>query len=203
MIGRIRGLLLEKQPPELLLDVSGVAYEIQAPMSTFYHLPALGDELVLHTHFVVREDAQLLYGFYDKTERLLFRTLIKVNGVGPKLALTILSGIEADDFVRCVHAGDTAALVKLPGVGKKTAERLIVEMKDRLKDWQPEASQAGEGKAAINSVSDAIVADAESALISLGYKPQEASKAIKAVFNESINNSEELIRAALKGMVRG
>lgn len=203
MIGRIRGLLLEKQPPELLLDVSGVAYEIQAPMSTFYRLPALGDELVLHTHFVVREDAQLLYGFYDKTERLLFRTLIKVNGVGPKLALTILSGIEADDFVRCVHANDTAALVKLPGVGKKTAERLIVEMKDRLKDWQPEAGQAGGAKAPVNSVNDAIVLDAESAMIALGYKPQEASKAIKAVFNESINNSEELIRAALKGMVRG
>lgn len=203
MIGRIRGLLLEKQPPELLLDVNGVAYEIQAPMSTFYHLPQVGDEVVLHTHFVVREDAQLLYGFHDQSERLLFRTLIKVNGVGPKLALTILSGIEADDFVRCVHSGDTAALVRLPGVGKKTAERLIIEMKDRLKDWQLEIGQPGSGKGAINSVGDAIVLDAESAMIALGYKPQEASKAIKAVYNETINNSQELIRAALKGMVRG
>lgn len=202
MIGRIRGLLIEKQAPELLLDVNGVGYEIQAPMSTFYHLPALGEELVLHTHFVVREDAQLLYGFYDKTERQLFRTLIKVNGVGPKLALTILSGIEADDFVRSVHNSDTAALVKLPGVGKKTAERLIVEMKDRLKDWQPEAVLSGGNEQNVGSVSDGIIADAESALIALGYKPLEASKAINAIFDESITNSEELIRAALKGMVR-
>ena len=121
MIGRIQGVLIEKQPPVVLVDVQGVGYEIQAPMTTIYQLPELGEQVTLHTHFVVREDAQLLYGFAEQRERALFRTLIKVNGVGPKLALTILSGIETDDFVRCVREDDTATLVRLPGVGKKTA----------------------------------------------------------------------------------
>jgi len=201
MIGRIKGNIIEKQAPELLLDVNGVGYEIFAPMSTFYRLPSLGETVVLHTHFVVREDAQQLYGFFDKQERALFRTLIKVNGVGPKLALTILSGIEADDFVRSVHQGDSNALVRLPGVGKKTAERLIIEMKDRLKDWQVDgASTASEPMVASVVSHNAIVADAESALIALGYKPVEAAKAIAAVKGE-VTSSEELIRAALKAMV--
>jgi Holliday junction DNA helicase RuvA len=204
MIGRICGRLIEKQAPELLVDVNGVGYEIHAPMSTFYQLPAPGEQVVLHIHFIVREDAQLLYGFFDKQERALFRSLIKVNGVGPKLALTILSGIEADDFVRCVHSDDSAALVKLPGVGKKTAERLIVEMRDRLHDWQPDE---GISKASLTEASTgveasgALVADAESALVALGYKPQEASRAINAVYDKNAINSEELIRAALKKMV--
>ncbi len=201
MIGRIKGTIIEKQAPELLIDVNGVGYEVFAPMSTFYRLPSLGEVVVLYTHFVVREDAQLLYGFFDKQERLLFRTLIKVNGVGPKLALTILSGIEADDFVRSVHRGDSDALVRLPGVGKKTAERLIIEMKDRLKDWQVDGGNITSTPVHDTVVShNVIIADAESALVALGYKPTEAAKAIAAVKGD-IESSEELIRAALKAMV--
>ncbi|MGK0500739.1 MAG: Holliday junction DNA helicase RuvA [Oceanicoccus sp.] len=200
MIGRITGVLLEKQPPELLVDVNGVGYAIQAPMTTIYQLPELGASVTLHTHFVVREDAQLLYGFADKTERSLFRALIKVNGVGPKLALTILSGIESDDFVRCVRDSDTDTLVRLPGVGKKTAERLLVEMKDRLKDWQLDDS-ASSAAASNMDLNANMLADAESALVALGYKPQEASKAIAKVNDDSIDSSEQLIRLALKNMV--
>ena len=133
MIGRIAGVLLDKQPPELMVDVNGVGYEISAPMTTFYRLPLLNEPVTLFTHLVVRDDAHLLYGFYDKQERSLFRLLIKVNGVGPKMALAILSGIESDTFAHCVEDNDTAALVRIPGVGKKTAERLIIEMRDKLK----------------------------------------------------------------------
>lgn len=200
MIGRISGVLLEKQAPELLLDVNGVGYEVHAPMTTIYQLPELGQAVTLHTHFVVREDAQLLYGFADLQERSLFRALIKVNGVGPKLALTILSGIDSGEFVRCVRDGDTVSLVRLPGVGKKTAERLLVEMKDRLKDWQLDTASVESG--ATTTVSKgSIVGEAESALIALGYKPQEASKAISAVNNDNVTSAEELIRLALKNMV--
>ena len=202
MIGRIRGTLLEKQPPEVLIDVNGLAYEVQAPMTTIYQLPADGETVTLHTHMVVREDAQLLYGFADLQERTLFRTLIKVNGVGPKLALTILSGIESDDFVRCVRDGDTASLVRLPGVGKKTAERLLIEMKDRLKDWTVgDTAQADRGDDPIVS-SGTMLADAESALVALGYKPQEASKAVAAANDGTIDSSETLIRLALKSMIQ-
>jgi Holliday junction DNA helicase RuvA len=201
MIGRIQGILLAKQATELLVDVSGVGYEIQAPMSTIYNLPELGKSVVLHTHFVVREDAQLLYGFSDLSERSMFRALIKVNGVGPKLALTILSGIEPNDFVRCVRDGDTVTLVRLPGVGKKTAERLLVEMKDRLKDWQVDSGGVDAGGEHVTSPSS-ILAEAESALVALGYKPQEASKAISAINNSEIDSSEQLIRLALKNMVK-
>lgn len=200
MIGRLHGVILEKQAPELLIDVNGVAYEVQAPMTTIYQLPAVGKPVTLHTHFVVREDAQLLYGFADLRERSLFRTLIKVNGVGPKLALTILSGIESDDFVRCVRDGDTVSLVRLPGVGKKTAERLLVEMKDRLKDWSIDGAAISDNNSSTVSSND-MVAEAESALIALGYKPQQASKAIAAVNNASMDSSEALIRMALKNMV--
>ncbi len=135
MIGQIRGIILEKQPPQLLVDVHGVGYEIDAPMSTFYQLPDVGQEVSLFTHFVVREDAHHLYGFYTRDERHLFRTLLKVNGVGPRLALTILSSTAPDEFVRCVLNNDTASLVRLPGIGKKTAERLVIEMRDKLSDW--------------------------------------------------------------------
>src|SRR5690606_22350349 len=135
MIGRISGILLEKQAPRLLVDVAGVGYEIDVPMTTLYKLPEMGQPVVLHTHFVVREDAQLLYGFFDWAERELFRLLIKVNGVGPKMALAILSGIEGSEFVRCVQDHDINTLVRIPGVGKKTAERLLVEMQDRLKEF--------------------------------------------------------------------
>ena len=136
MIGRLKGILLSKQPPTLLLDVNGVGYEVDAPMSTFYQLPAVNQEIVLHTHLVVREDVQQLCGFISETERSMFRSLIKINGVGPKLAISILSAISADDFARCIQDSNTTTLVRLPGVGKKTAERLVIEMRDKLKDWQ-------------------------------------------------------------------
>ncbi|OMH38777.1 Holliday junction branch migration protein RuvA [Motiliproteus sp. MSK22-1] len=206
MIGRIRGELLEKQPPLLVVDVQGVGYEIEAPMSTFYRLPELGKAVDLYTHFVVREDAQLLYGFHSRQERTLFRTLIKVNGVGPKLGLTILSGIDADEFARCVSNDDSAALVRLPGVGKKTAERLIVEMRDKLKDWMPkDASFAltavDDDSAPLHSL-DSGQEEAESALIALGYKPVQATKAVaQAVKSLGRVKAEELIRHALKGML--
>jgi Holliday junction DNA helicase RuvA len=202
MIGRLRGTLAQKQPPLLLIDVGGVGYEVEAPMSTFYQLPALGETVVLHTHLVVREDAQLLFGFASESERRLFRTLIKVNGVGAKLALTILSGIAADEFARCVQENDTAALVRLPGVGKKTAERLIVEMRDRLADWDSGVVLPGAAPApaAATPVQDET-RDAISALISLGYKPPEASRLVSKVETEGLS-SEEIIRAALKQAVK-
>lgn len=199
MIGRIQGIIIEKQAPQLLVDVQGVGYEILAPMTTIYQLPALGERVTLHTHMVVREDAQLLYGFADQRDRRLFQTLIKVNGVGPKLALTILSGIEIDDFIRSVRSEDTAALVRLPGVGKKTAERLLVEMKDRLKDWQVNGGELSLGNQ--EPLTADYIEEAESALVALGYKPAEASKAIAAVNDDSIVTSEALIRQALKNMV--
>lgn len=211
MIGRLRGELLEKHPPQLLIDVNGVGYEVEASMNTFYRLPELGRQVTLFTHFVVREDAQLLYGFADREERLLFRTLIKVNGVGPKLALTILSGISANDFVRSVHDQDTAALVRLPGVGKKTAERLIVEMKDKLKDLQVadfgefQLSGGGDPEIAVSMPATDHRAEAESALVALGYKPVQATKAI-AQAEKALGagaSSEDLIRQSLKSMVTG
>jgi Holliday junction DNA helicase RuvA len=205
MIGRIRGTLVHKQPPEVLVEVGGVGYEIQVPMTTLFRLPGLGDEVSLLTHFVVREDAQLLYGFIDEQDRTLFRQLIKVNGVGPKLGLTILSGMDSGSFVRCVQRDDISALVALPGVGKKTAERLLIEMRDKLKDWLALADSAdGPGSDGVLSAPPAnIVEDAEGALIALGYKPQEASRMVAAVHDESIDDSEELIRRALKATIRG
>ena len=201
MIGRLKGTLAEKQPPHLILDVSGVGYELEVPMTTLYRLPAVGQGVTLHTHLVVREDAHLLYGFFEKRERELFRELIRLNGVGPKLALALMSGLEVDELVRCVQAQDTSTLVKIPGVGKKTAERLLVELKDRFKAWEsmpsiaPLVVEPRAGVAVSSAESDAV-----SALISLGFKPQEASKAVAAVQEEGLS-SEELIRRALKGMV--
>lgn len=201
MIGQIRGVLVAKNPPEILVEVGGLSYEIQVPMSTLYQLPDLGQGLVLHTHFVVREDAQLLYGFYDLKEKTMFRALIKVNGVGPKLALAILSGMDADEFVRTVRNNDVTTMVKMPGIGKKTAERLIVEMRDRLSDWNVAGASDQESRASPPAAS--ITRDAETALISLGYKPPQAAHAIALVMkdNDAIANSEELIRLALKSMV--
>lgn len=209
MIGFLRGRILDKQPPWLLLDVNGVGYEIEASMNTFYKLPEVGAELGLHTHFVVREDAQLLYGFADQQEKQLFRSLIKVNGVGPKMALGILSGISAEAFIRTVHNEDTTALVRVPGVGKKTAERLIVEMKDRLNQLQLPTLTELELSSGNLPVAEAVATDyraeAESALIALGYKPQQATRAIeeaaKAVGDGAA--TEDLIRQALKTMVTG
>ena len=201
MIGRIRGLLLDIQPPDILLDVGGVGYELQVPMTTLYELPDAGSEVILHTHFVVRDDAQLLYGFIHERERRLFRHLIKVNGVGPKLGLAILSGLDADAFVRAVQRDDSSTLVALPGVGRKTAERLLVEMRDKLADWLGDTESAEAGVAAVADDAKDIQAEAESALVALGYKPAEASRAVTAANDGSVQRSEELIRLALKSMV--
>ena len=198
MIGRLKGILLEKQAPNLLIDVNGVGYEVSAPMTTFYQLPEVGTEVTLLTHLVVREDAHQLFGFISSSDRLLFRTLIKVSGVGAKLALTLLSGMSADDLVLTVRSGDTATLTRIPGVGKKTAERLIVEMRDRLKDWDetvtPSSATAG---IAVDTAPQDDVRDAVSALISLGYKPPEASRMVRNVETAGLS-SEEIIRQALQ-----
>lgn len=205
MIGRLRGTLAEKQPPHLLVDVQGLGYELEVPMTTLYRLPKLGEQVTLHTHLVVREDAHLLYGFFEKREREFFRELIRLNGVGPKLALALMSGLEIDELVRCVQAQDTTALVRIPGVGKKTAERLLVELKDRFKAWETIpliANLVNEPKAGAAPAS--AESDAVSALISLGFKPQEASRAVGAIVGSTEGkhlSSEELIRRALKGMV--
>ncbi|AVX23993.1 Holliday junction ATP-dependent DNA helicase RuvA [Pseudomonas syringae pv. atrofaciens] len=201
MIGRLRGSLAEKQPPHLVLDVNGVGYEVEVPMTTLYRLPHVGETVTLYTHLVVREDAHLLYGFYEKRERELFRELIRLNGVGPKLALALMSGLEVDELVRCVQAQDTSALTRIPGVGKKTAERLLVELKDRFKAWE---SLPGTFTLVSNGPNQAepvasAESDAVSALISLGYKPQEASKAVSAIKEKDLS-SADLIRRALKGM---
>ena len=198
MIGRIRGELIDKQPPFLLVDVQGVGYEIEAPASTLASCPAIGEQITLHTHLIVREDAQVLCGFISEQERQLFRHLIKVNSVGAKLALGILSGMSAEGFVRCVHQKDTAGLTQLPGVGKKTAERLIIEMRDRLKDMNISAITISEtdnnqgARTDNNAMQDAI-----SGLVSLGYKPQEASRLLQHVDLNGLN-SEAMIKSALK-----
>jgi Holliday junction DNA helicase RuvA len=195
MIGRLRGIILEKQAPDLVLDVQGVGYEVAAPMSTFCSLPAINEEVSLFTHLVVREDAQLLYGFATTRERLLFRSLLKVNGVGAKLALTILSGSDVDDFSRSVQEGDADSLTRLPGVGKKTAERLIIEMRDRLKD----ISGAMGLKPVVSAAASLAGAKDEAieALTSLGYKPIEADKMIRVLASDGLT-TEELIRLALQ-----
>ena len=202
MIGKLKGIIEDKQAPEVLIDCGGVCYEVQMPLTSFYQLPEIGQTTAVYIHFVVREDAQLLYGFASKTERLLFRQLIKTNGVGPKLALTVLSGMSAEQFVSCVINDDTTTLVKLPGVGKKTAERLIVELRDRLKDWGVEAPAATSGNVVAPAFEAPISAfdDAVSALIALGYTQAQANKAIKMVHSDELG-SEELIKLALKAML--
>lgn len=195
MIGRLRGIILEKQAPDLVLDVQGVGYEVAAPMSTFISLPAVNEEVSLFTHLIVREDAQLLYGFATMRERLLFRSLLKVNGVGAKLALTILSGSDVDDFARSVQEGDTASLTRLPGVGKKTADRLIVEMRDRLK----EVSGVMGLKPVISKEAQLAGAkdEASYALVSLGYKSTETDKMLRNLDTEGLN-TEQIIKLALQ-----
>ncbi|MFT7411185.1 MAG: Holliday junction DNA helicase RuvA [Oleispira sp.] len=200
MIGRLSGVLIEKQAPDLLIDVNGVGYEVQAPLSSFLDIGPLGSKITLLTHLVVREDAQLLYGFSDKMQRIMFRTLIKVSGVGPKLALGILSSMDADTFARCIQHHEVTALTKLPGVGKKTAERLIVEMQDRLKEWHTQAPLWAAVDQSDASSRNHLLLEAEAALISLGYKPQEAAKMLSKMPAE-IDSSEEMIRRALKGMM--
>ena len=201
MIGRLQGTILEKQPPSILIDVHGVGYELEASMSTFYQLPDCGENITLHTHLVVREDAQLLYGFYSLSERQMFRNLIKISGVGPKLALTILSGMSAEDFSRCIMDGDSKALTRLPGVGKKTAERLVIELKDRLEKDDSIRLPGSTGTTANIERQANPVNDAVSALISLGYKAQQASQMIRDIDVEA-KSTEEIIRAALQGGAR-
>ncbi len=196
MIAWLQGELLAKQPPYLLINVQGVGYEVQAPLGTFSQLPEPGQTVTLYIHHVLREDASQLYGFNDAGERSIFRDLLKVNGVGAKVALAILSGMDGATFSRCVMAGDSAALVRLPGIGKKTAERLIVEMRDRLQDASAVMPGAA-NRVAAQTVDP--VAEAVSALISLGLKPQEASRRVSAIDYKDLA-SEEIIRLALQSM---
>lgn len=207
MIGRISGTIVEKTPPDVVIDVGGVGYEIQLPMTSFYQLPEVGSTTSIITHFVVREDAQLLYGFVDKFERTVFKELIKANGIGPKLACTILSGVSAKQFMQSVIHQDVSTLVKLPGVGKKTAERLVLELKDKMQKLSNETPDS-----AMSELSTQIDVpnyqtpaqdpkeEAYSALIALGYKPAQAEKSVKAIAKSGMS-SEELIREALKSMI--
>jgi Holliday junction DNA helicase RuvA len=197
MIGRLRGTLLNKQPPTLLIEVGGVGYDVEAPLSTFAVLPAVNQEAILHTHLAVREDAQVLYGFATLGERDLFRDLIKVSGIGAKLALTILSGTDADELARCVRDDDVAALTRLPGIGRKTAQRLLVELRDRMPGDLAGGPGAG-GTARPQSPEN----DAREALISLGFKPDDAARRLREVADPSLS-AEELIRRALQATVRG
>jgi Holliday junction DNA helicase RuvA len=195
MIGFLRGRLVAKQPPGLLIDVQGVGYELEAPMSTFYDLPAAGAEVGLFTHLVVREDAHVLYGFATEAERRLFRGLLKVSGVGPKIALGILSGTSVEGFLRCVETQDVDPLVRIPGVGRKTAERLLIEMRDRVKSL----ARPGEFAAAAG-VTGGVQAEAFGALVALGYKPAEVARLLKAA--EGAGSTEEMIRRALQAAVK-
>jgi Holliday junction DNA helicase RuvA len=197
MISQLRGVLIEKQPPLLVIDVQGVGYEVLAPMPTFYNLPEIKNEISLLTHFIVREDAQILYGFLNESDRSLFRDLIRVSGVGPKLALSILSSMELPTFVQCIHENNTGRLIRIPGVGKKMAERLVIEMRDRLKNWQTTTTPTPSTPPLITQGVTTPVEDAISALISLGYKPTDARRWVQGVAEEGLT-SEILIRRALQ-----
>jgi Holliday junction DNA helicase RuvA len=192
MIGSLRGRLSSKQAPQIVIECSGVGYEVETPMSTFLELPELGTDLFLHTHLLVREDAQILYGFATEDERLMFRTLLKVNRVGAKLALGILSAMSTNDFRRCVELEDTTAMSKIPGIGKKTAERLIIEMRDRI-----DAAAAGGGKSVSLTVEASARNEAVDALVALGYKPKEVHTLIAKLDIED-KSAEDIIRLALK-----
>ena len=196
MIGSVRGRIASKTPPQLMVDVGGLGYELEAPMSTFFHLPPVGEEVRLLTHLVVREDAHILYAFATEGERRLFRSLIRVSGVGPKIALALLSGISVEAFSRCVVNEDVAALIRVPGIGRKTAERLVIEMRDRL--TTPEATPG-----AVPPDTGAVSPETEAygALIALGYRPAEATRLLKAA-GPGTHSTEELIRRALQGANR-
>lgn len=198
MIGFLRGRLVAKKPPAVLIDVGGVGYELEAPMSTFFDLPNVGENLTLYTHLAIREDAHNLYGFLSEAEKTLFRTLIRVNGVGAKLALGILSSMTAEAFHRCVENQDIQSLTRLPGIGKKTAERLIIELRDRMPDLGDlSGSLAGASRAVVaNPVDEAV-----SALVALGFRPQDAQALIKPLDTEG-KASEDIIRLALKAVAR-
>ena len=191
MIGSLRGTLTLKQPPTLILEVAGVGYEVQAPMSTFYQLPDIARDLSLYTHLIVREDARELYGFATLEERVLFRSLIRISGVGGRMALSILSGMSAEDFAACIQRKDVATLIKIPGVGKKTAERLIVEMKDRMTELAA-GVMAQTGPGAVGAQHEAY-----SALIALGYRAPEVSKMLRDI-DSAGRSVEDIIRLALQ-----
>ena len=193
MIGHLRGRLIVRQPPSIVVDVQGVGYECEAPMSTFYTLPENGAEVMLRTHLVVREDAHILYAFGTDDERRLFRNLLKVSGVGPKIALAILSGMSIEDFLRSIEADDADLLVRIPGVGRKTAERIIIDMRDRLKDFAGGSTVT----VAPGVTAGKAQAEAYSALVALGYRPQEVTRLLKGAGDEG-SSTEDLIRRALK-----
>jgi Holliday junction DNA helicase RuvA len=193
MIGQVHGKLVYKQPPRLLVDVAGIGYELEAPMTTFYNLPETGTEVCLHTHVVVRDDAHLLYGFTEQRQRDVFRHLLKVNGVGPRVALAILSGLTVEDLVACVSAADAAMLTRVPGIGRKTAERLIVDLRDRLDGIEGSASSFV-GTRPLTPEHDAV-----SALVALGYRQTDAARAIRATASDDAG-VEELIRTALASL---
>jgi Holliday junction DNA helicase RuvA len=199
MIGFLKGRLAAKNPPGLLIDVAGVGYELEAPMSTFYGLPAVGDVVALFTHLVVREDAHVLYGFGTEGERRLFRGLLKVSGVGPKIALGILSGASVEDFLRTIEAEDVAMLTRIPGIGRKTAERVIIEMRDSVKKL---ALPTAAGDAAPAFAQPATPqSEAYGALVALGYKPPEVLRLLKAADEPGLSTTE-LIRRALKSAAK-
>ena len=193
MIGKLNGKLVEKRPPVIVIDCHGVGYEVEAPMSTIYELPEIGENVVLCTHLAIRDDAHLLYGFLTESERKLFRALLKINGVGTKMALVILSGMSVSDFFSCVRSEDWASLVSLPGVGRKTAERLVLDMRDKIDKILPDSEMG-------SSSQSSTVDDAVSALVSLGYKRQDAEKYVDNL-DSSLSTSEEIIREVLKNVL--
>ena len=193
MIGKLNGKLVEKRPPVIVIDCHGVGYEVEVPMSTIYELPEIGENVVLCTHLAIRDDAHLLYGFLTESERKLFRALLKINGVGTKMALVILSGMSVSDFFSCVRSEDWASLVSLPGVGRKTAERLVLDMRDKIDKILPDSEMG-------SSSQSSTVDDAVSALVSLGYKRQDAEKYVDNL-DSSLSTSEEIIREVLKNVL--
>ena len=198
MISRLSGIILEKDSASILIDVQGIGYEVHVSLNSLFDAPDIGESVTLHTHFVVRDDAQQLFGFTKLQERNLFRLLIKINGVGPKMAIAVLSGVSYDEFVRCVNQNDIAGLVKLPGVGKKIAERLLMEMRDKIPTLDSSSELAA---SAIEPTMSEIAREAESALIALGYKPQEAAKMVNRTSEDERDSVEVLIRAALRKTV--
>lgn len=201
MIGRLKGILVEKRPPYLMIEVQGVGYDLEASLTTFYRLPEVGDQVTLYTHLSVREDAHTLYGFAALSERSLFRSLIKVNGVGAKLALLILSGMTVENFTRCVQENDIAAFIRLPGIGKKTAERLLVEMRDRISNVTARDTVDIKRLDGTTSALASPVDDAINALVALGYKLPDAARMVNAINSEGLS-SEAIIRQALQATVR-
>ena len=195
MIGQISGTLVHKQPPQLMVDVGGVAYELEAPMTAFYELPDIGNRVLLFTHLAIRDDAHLLFGFADLQQRDVFRLLLKISGVGPRVALALLSGLTAEDLAACVAAGDIAQLTRVPGIGRKTAERLVIELRDRLETVF--GTDPGASGTTLTPQQDAV-----SALMALGYRETEANRAVRAVDVDGVPAVETLIREALKGLSR-